>query len=209
MFYEKLRDKYIAIDGVIGVGKTTLTKFLCQQYSLPMILEVVEENPFLSKFYEDMERWGFQTQLFFLVSRFDQQEILKKILSRGRGLVSDYTFEKDQLFAHLTLKGDHLKLYDRIFNILYEQVPKPDLIIYLYASVDILMSRIALRDRPFERKMSRNYISMLHDAYENHFNKYSNENRTKILRIDTTNIDFVKKEKDQNIIIEALEEKLQ
>lgn len=208
MFYEKLRNKYIAIDGVIGVGKTTLTKFLCQQYSLPMILEVVEENPFLSKFYEDMERWGFQTQLFFLVSRFDQQEVLKKILAKGRGLVSDYTFEKDQLFAHLILKGDHLKLYDRIFNILCEQVPKPDLIIYLYASVDILMNRIALRDRPFERKMSRDYISMLHDAYEKHFNQYEKSNRTKILRIDTTHIDFVKKEKDLSKILEALEEKL-
>ncbi len=208
MFYEKLRNKYIAVDGVIGVGKTTLAKFLCQRYSLPMILEVVEENPFLSKFYEDMERWGFQTQLFFLVSRFDQQEVLKKILAKGRGLVSDYTFEKDQLFAYQTLKGDHLKLYDRIFNILYEQVTKPDVIIYLYASADILMNRIALRDRPFERKMSREYISMLHDAYEKHFNNYDNENNAKILRIDTTDIDFVKKETDLNEILNSLEEKL-
>ncbi|MFO7880984.1 MAG: deoxynucleoside kinase [Kosmotogaceae bacterium] len=208
MFYEKLRNKYIAVDGVIGVGKTTLVKFLCQRYSLPIILEVVEENPFLSKFYEDMERWGFQTQLFFLVSRFDQQEDLKKILTKGRGLVSDYTFEKDRLFAHQTLKGDHLRLYDRIFNILYEQVPKPDLIIYLYASVDVLMNRITLRDRSFERRISRDYICMLHDAYEKHFIKYDSKNTPKILRIDTTNIDFVKKETDLDKILGSLEEKI-
>lgn len=206
MMLSKLTGKYIAVEGVIGVGKTTLVRFLSRHYFLPTVLEVVEENPFLGKFYEDMERWAFQTQLFFLLSRFDQQTDLSKKLMKGAGIVSDYIFEKDHLFASLTLKDEQIMLYERIFGLLKEQVPKPDLVVYLYASVDVLMSRITLRDRPFERRMDRSYIELLVDTYEAFFEKFTD---TPVLRIDTTNIDFVKNEHDLNTIFELIEGRFQ
>ncbi|OAA31196.1 deoxyadenosine kinase [Kosmotoga arenicorallina S304] len=206
MMLSKLTGKYIAVEGVIGVGKTTLVRFLSRRYFLPTVLEVVEENPFLGKFYEDMDRWAFQTQLFFLLSRFDQQNDLARKLKEGAGIVSDYIFEKDHLFASLTLKDEQKMLYERIFGLLKEQVPKPDLVIYLYASVDVLMSRITLRDRPFERSMDRSYIELLADTYEAFFEKFTN---TPVLRIDTTNIDFVKNEHDLNFIFELIEGRFQ
>ncbi|MCD6159884.1 MAG: deoxynucleoside kinase [Kosmotoga sp.] len=202
MMLSKLTGKYLAVEGVIGVGKTTLVRYLSRQYFLPTVLEVVEENPFLGKFYEDMDRWAFQTQLFFLLSRFDQQTDLAKKLKEGAGIVSDYIFEKDHLFASLTLKDEQKMLYERIFGLLREQVPKPDLVIYLYASVDVLMSRISLRDRPFERSMSRNYIELLTDTYEAFFENFKD---TEVLRVDTTNLDFVKNERDLKYIFELIE----
>ncbi|WP_245612749.1 deoxynucleoside kinase [Kosmotoga pacifica] len=202
----KLTGKYLAVEGVIGVGKTTLVRYLSRRYFLPTVLEVVEENPFLEKFYEDMDRWAFQTQLFFLLSRFNQQTELAKKLKEGAGAVSDYIFEKDHLFASLTLKDDQKMLYEKIFNLLREQVPKPELIIYLYASVDVLMSRITLRDRSFERSMDRNYIELLADAYENFFEKF---NDVPVLKIDTTDLDFVKNEQDLKFIFEQIERRFQ
>ena len=206
MMLSKLTGKYLAVEGVIGVGKTTLVRYLSRQYFLPTVLEVVEENPFLGKFYEDMDRWAFQTQLFFLLSRFDQQTDLAKKLKEGAGIVSDYIFEKDHLFASLTLKDEQKMLYERIFGLLREQVPKPDLVIYLYASVDVLMSRISLRDRPFERSMSRNYIELLTDTYEAFFENFKD---TEVLRVDTTNLDFVKNERDLKYSFELIEGRFQ
>jgi len=197
--------KYIAVEGVIGVGKTTLVRNLSLKYSIPTVLEVVEENPFLPNFYEDMDRWAFQTQLFFLVSRFDQQSAVKRTAAQGQGVVSDYTFYKDHLFASLTLKGDQLELYEKIFKVLQDQVQTPDLVVYLYADVNVLMSRIALRDRPFERSMDRNYISMLSEAYEEHM---GSERNFPVLRIDTSAIDFVRNQKDLHEIFERIEASL-
>lgn len=202
--FTTISGKYLAVEGVIGVGKTTLVKLLAEKYSLKYSLEVVEENPFLSRFYDNMERWAFQTQLFFLVSRFDQQNALSKSLLNGLGTVSDYIFEKDYLFADLTLKGDHMTLYKRIFNLLNEQIPVPDLVIYLYSDVDVLMKRIAQRDRPFERSMDVNYISLLAETYEKFFASYT---RTPVLRIDTTKMDFVKNGDDLNEIYSLIEER--
>lgn len=203
--FTRFRGKYVAVEGVIGVGKTTLVRYLSQEYALPSVLEVVEENPFLSKFYEDMERWAFQTQLFFLVSRFDQQEKLKKTLQMGMGAVSDYIFDKDRLFASLTLRGEHLDLYERIFRLLKSHTPTPDLVVYLYADIDVLMERIALRDRPFERSMDRGYISTLADAYESFFGNYT---CAPVLKIDTTDMDFVRNHSDLKEIYTLIEERL-
>jgi deoxyguanosine kinase len=203
--FSKASGKYIVVEGVIGVGKTTLVRYLSRKYSMPLVLEVVEENPFLPKFYEDMDRWAFQTQLFFLVSRFDQQSVVKKAAMQGLGVVSDYTFYKDQLFASLTLKDEQLGLYNKIFKVLKDQILEPDLIIYLYADVDVLMNRIALRDRPFERTMDRVYISLLSDAYENYL---SSDTGLPVLRIDTSNIDFVRNETDLQEIFNRIEASL-
>ncbi|RAM63337.1 deoxyadenosine kinase [Mesotoga sp. SC_3PWM13N19] len=202
MMFSKVSGKYVSVEGVIGVGKTTLVKLLSQKYTMPTVLEVVEENPFLTNFYEDMDRWAFQTQLFFLISRFDQQSLLKKAASQGQGVISDYAFVKDHLFASLTLKGEQLRLYEKIFNALKEQVLHPDLIVYLYADVDTLMNRIALRDRPFERRMDRTYISMLSDAYENYMKDVT---ESQVLRIDTSNIDFVRNPEDLKKVFERIE----
>lgn len=181
---------YLAIEGVIGVGKTTLARLLQPAFNAELLLEVFEENPFLARFYADRERYAFQTQLFFLLSRYYQQKHgVLPILVSGKTLISDYTFAKDALFARINLKGDELEMYYRVHEALAEKIVRPDLLIYLRASTDILMQRIALRDRAYERNMERDYIEMLNRAYEEFFaHPYDN---TPVLTIDTEALDFV------------------
>lgn len=179
---------FIAIEGVIGVGKTTLSRLLCERLSARLILEVVEENPFLPDFYRDMRRYAFQTQLFFLLSRHRQQkEILQPDLFLPR-TVADYIFQKDRIFATLNLSDNELKLYEQIFPILEEQVPVPDLVVYLQASHDVLMDRIARRGRDFERAMPPEYIAALGEAYNHFFFHYT---ATPLLIVNTNQIDFI------------------
>ncbi|HJW84121.1 MAG TPA: deoxynucleoside kinase, partial [Anaerolineae bacterium] len=136
------RYPYIAVEGVIGVGKTTLVRLLSKDFSAEPLLEVFEENPFLSDFYADRARYAFQTQIFFLLSRYRQQhEVIPRALAR-RPLISDYTFAKDSLFAHLNLGGDELAVYEKLHSALAEKIPKPSLLVYLRASLDTLMARI-------------------------------------------------------------------
>ena len=154
-------NKYIAIEGVIGIGKTTLARLLQPHYDATVLLEVFEENPFLADFYGDRQRYAFQTQIFFLLSRYHQQnKAVPEALSKGV-LVSDYTFAKDELFAWLNLKDDELAMYGRVHAALSEKIPKPDLIVFLKAEHDVVMRRIALRDRPYERDMDPDYIRQL------------------------------------------------
>src|SRR5512146_1351061 len=161
---------YIAIEGVIGVGKTTLVRLLQPEFQADILLEVFEENPFLSKFYEDRARYAFQTQMFFLLSRYYQQRRgVPELLASGKALLSDYTFEKDALFARINLSGDELEMYDRLHEALAEKIPMPDLIVYLKADTDTLMQRIAFRDRPYERQMERGYINDVNQAYDAFF----------------------------------------
>ena len=153
---------YIAIEGVIGVGKTTLARLLQPAFDASLLLEVFEENPFLSDFYADRERYAFQTQIFFLLSRYHQQRrAVGELLAEKDRLLSDYTFEKDALFARINLTGDELDMYFRVHDALAEKIIRPDLILYLRASTDTLMARIAFRDRPYERNMERDYIHQL------------------------------------------------
>ena len=153
---------YFAIEGVIGVGKTTLARLLQPALEANLLMEVFEENPFLSNFYEDRARYAFQTQIFFLLSRYQQQRrSVPTLLADGKHLVSDYTFEKDALFAGINLTGDELEMYNRVQEALAEKIPLPDLLVYLRASTDTLMQRIALRDRTYERTMDRDYIDQL------------------------------------------------
>src|SRR5574341_1912778 len=161
---------YVAIEGVIGVGKTTLARLLQSVFNAEILLEVFEENPFLSDFYSDRERYAFQTQIFFLLSRYHQQRrTVHEILALGKNLFADYTFAKDALFAQINLKGDELDMYYKVHEALAEKIQKPDLIVYLQASTGTLMQRIALRDRPYERQMEHSYIDELNHAYDQFF----------------------------------------
>jgi deoxyguanosine kinase len=181
---------YIAIEGVIGVGKTTLARLLQSTFEAEVLLEVFEENPFLSDFYGDRARYAFQTQIFFLLSRYRQQNSnVPKILADGKNLIADYTFAKDALFAGINLKGDELDMYHKVHEALGEKIPKPDLLVYLQATTDTLMSRIAFRDRPYERQMERGYIDELNVAYENFFSKPYDH--TPILKIDTNGLNII------------------
>jgi len=181
---------YFAIEGVIGVGKTTLARLLQPSYSANVLLEIFEENPFLSRFYTDRARYAFQTQIFFLLSRYQQQNRnVPELLSTGETLISDYTFDKDALFARINLSGDELEMYNRVHAALAEKIPRPDLVIYLRASTDTLMQRITMRDRPYERSMERNYIESLNQAYDAFYLNPERSSRT--LVIDTNGLDFV------------------
>lgn len=183
------RGPYIAIEGVIGVGKTTLARLLQPRFQSDLILEAFDENPFLSDFYGDRTRYAFQTQIFFLLSRYRQQQMLQAKLGH-KAMFSDYCFEKDKLFAHLNIVGeDELAMYDRLYEALSEKVPQPDLLVYLRAEVDTLMGRIAMRDRSYERQMDRGYIAALRQGYEMLFSTYRDR---PLLIIDTDDMDFVR-----------------
>ncbi|MDD5368977.1 MAG: deoxynucleoside kinase [Anaerolineaceae bacterium] len=180
---------YLAIEGVIGVGKTTLARLLQPLLGAELLLEVFEENPFLSDFYGDRARYAFQTQMFFLLSRYHQQRRgVPQMLDSG-SLIADYTFEKDALFARINLHGDELEMYHRVHEALAEKIPLPDLVVYLRASTEMLMQRIALRDRPYERQMEREYIAALNQAYDEYFN--DGQHRMPVLVIDTNGLNFV------------------
>lgn len=198
---------YIAIEGVIGVGKTTLARLLQKEFEAEILLEVFEENPFLSDFYADRARYAFQTQIFFLLSRYHQQNNnVPGILASGKNLIADYTFAKDALFAGINLHGDELDMYHKVHDALGEKIPKPDLLVYLQASTDTLMNRIAFRDRPYERQMERAYIDELNHAYDGFFSKPFDH--TPVLKIDSNETDIIRKPEDlkriENRIREAL-----
>jgi deoxyguanosine kinase len=197
---------YIAIEGVIGVGKTTLARLLQPRFeNAELLLEVFEENPFLSDFYGDRARYAFQTQIFFLLSRYRQQNsTVPAILKTGKNLLSDYTFAKDSLFARINLEGDELTMYHRVHEALAEKIPLPDLTVYLSASVDTLMARIALRDRPYERSMEHSYIAELAAAYDDFFA----QTKTPKLIIDSSPIDFVRFPEHLNLVENRIREAL-
>jgi deoxyguanosine kinase len=196
---------YIAIEGVIGVGKTTLARLLQPAFESELLLEVFEENPFLSDFYSDRARYAFQTQIFFLLSRYRQQrDTLHSVLGQGKTLISDYTFAKDALFARINLHGDELEMYHRVHEALAEKIPTPDLTVYLYADTDMLMQRIALRDRSYERSMERAYIAELGAAYDDFFDGQDGS----VLRMDTTPFDFVHHPEHLKLIENRIRESL-
>jgi len=198
---------YIAIEGVIGVGKTTLVRLLQNTFDAEILLEVFEENPFLSDFYGDRERYAFQTQIFFLLSRYHQQRrTVNEMISTSRNLFADYTFAKDALFARINLKGDELDMYYKVHEALAEKIQKPDLLIYLQASTDTLMQRIALRDRPYERQMERSYIDELNHAYDDFFAKPFDH--TPILIVDTNNLNVIQNPEELKLIENRIRQSL-
>jgi len=194
---------YIAIEGVIGVGKTSLAKILSQRLNSRLILEKFEENPFLSDFYQDRHRYAFQTQLFFLLSRYRQQLEVSQTDVFHRSIVTDYIFAKDRLFAYINLDEKELHLYDQLYTILSKEITKPDLVIYLQADTDRLMKNIDLRDRDYERDMDRDYIDSLNQFYNQFFFHY---NDTPLLIINTTEIDFVNKKEDLDEVMKYIQQ---
>ena len=183
-----MRPFFLAIEGAIGVGKTTLARLLQPRFKTELLLETFEENPFLSDFYAERERYAFQTQMFFLLSRCRQQQVVPALLARSP-LIADYTFAKDSLFAQLNLVGDELDVYKQLYDVLASRIPVPDLVIYLRADTDVLMLRIAARDRAYEREMDCAYIESLQQAYERYFSTYA---QTPLLTIDTDDLDYVR-----------------
>lgn len=180
--------RYIAVEGVIGAGKTSLARMLAREMDARLNLEVVEEHPFLARFYEDPRRYAFATQIFFLLSRYrQQQDFFQQDLFQAC-VVSDYLFAKDRIFANLTLNDAELQLYDRLVAELEGRVPVPDLVVYLQASTDVLMSRIERRGRSYERDMPRSYIESLAEAYNHFFFHYD---ESALLVVNTNDIDFV------------------
>ena len=198
---------YVAIEGVIGVGKTTLARLLQPAFNAEVILEVFEENPFLSDFYSDRERYAFQTQIFFLLSRYHQQRrTITELVTTGRNVIADYTFAKDSLFARINLKGDELDMYYKVHEALAEKIQKPDLLVYLQASTDTLMQRIAQRDRPYERQMERAYINELNIAYDEFFSKPFDHTLT--LTIDSNDLNVVQNPEDLRLIENRIRQSL-
>ncbi|MCX6174174.1 MAG: deoxynucleoside kinase [Ignavibacteriales bacterium] len=193
--------RYIAIEGVIGAGKTTLAQKLCDKLGANLILEQFEENPFLEKFYDDRKRFAFQTQMFFLINRYKQQQQLNQQDLFSKYIVSDYIFEKDRIFAYLNLSGEEIKLYESIFPLLERDIPQPDLVIFLQSNIDRLTTNVKTRGRQIERNLTRAYLSELSEAYNNFFFKYNN---TPLLIVNTSEIDFVNREEDFDELYEQI-----
>jgi len=193
--------RHIAIEGVIGAGKTSLANKLSEVLSAKLVVEKFEENPFLPKFYEDPQRFAFQTQLFFLLSRFKQQQELIQADLFHRFLITDYIFEKDKIFAYLNLEDDELKLYETVMSAIEHTVPTPDLVVYIQSSVQRLMANIRLRGREFERNMHEEYIRDLNEAYNYFFFRYKS---APLLIVNATQIDFVHNPDDFNDLLKEI-----
>ncbi len=185
--------RYIAIEGVIGVGKTTLARKLKERLNAQLILEQFEVNPFLENFYSDRKRYAFQTQMFFLINRYKQQQELNQEDLFTQHIISDYLFDKDRIFAYLNLNGEELKLYENIFPLLSRSLRKPDLVVYLQSSVERLMFNIKKRSRRIERNLTLSYIEELSEAYNHFFFRY---NQSPLLIVNSTEIDFVNSDSD-------------
>ena len=184
--------RFIAVAGPIGVGQTSLVDLIAERFEARKVLEKVE-NPFLHDFYQDNPGAAFQCQLFFLLNRFRQQQELSQGNLFRQPVVCDYVFAKDKIFAYLNLDDSELMLYEKLYGLLEEQVPHPDLVIYLQAADEVLMERIRRRRRDYEKEISERYVAELNRAYNHFFFHYS---RTPLLVIDTTKIDFVKSKED-------------
>ena len=192
---------YIAIEGPIGVGKTSLAELLSKELGARLVLEDFEDNPFLPDFYNDPERFGFQTQLFFLLQRYRQQQDLRQVDMFQKLLITDYMFVKDRLFASLNLDDKEMHLYDTVASLLERNIIKPDLVIYLQADTDVLMKNIEKRGRNMERNVTWEYIDALNQVYTAYFFRYQD---TPLVIINTNNIDFVENENDLKEVIDYI-----
>lgn len=193
---------FICIEGVIGVGKTTLTKAVASHFQVDSLLEIVEENPYLEKFYDDMDAWSFQTEMFFLCNRVKQLEDIQPLLVQHKPVVSDYHLTKNVLFARRTLQKKKLNQYERIYHVLNESLPQASLIVYLKANVDTLMDRIQQRGRSFEKKIDRDYIAQLASDYDEAMNTL--KAYTTVITIETDHLNVVDNKADLQFIFDQI-----
>jgi deoxyguanosine kinase len=193
--------KYIVVEGPIGVGKTSLAKLLAAEFQARTVFETVEDNPFLSKFYQDRETYAFQNQLFFLLSRYHQQTKLVQQDLFSQATVSDYLFAKDKIFASLTLSAEELALYYQIYQLLDPRLPRPDLVVYLQARPEVLYKRLKKRDKSYERGVTPEYLTEVAQAYNQFFFHYD---ESPLLVVNTSEIDFVASSQDLGDLIREI-----
>jgi deoxyguanosine kinase len=193
--------RYIVIEGPIGVGKTSLAKLLTKAFNARCILEKAVDNPFLSHFYEDRKKYAFQTQIFFLLNRFQQQKEIAQLDLFNQITLCDYLFDKDRIFASINLDDHELALYEQVFHLLNGQIPSPDLVIFLQAKPEILLHRIKSRNVFYEKDMDLGYLKTLIEAYNYHFFHYD---QTPLLVVDTNEIDFVNRKEDLDQLLREI-----
>lgn len=193
---------FVAVEGPIGAGKTSLTRLLAREWNCQLLLEEVEANPFLADFYRDRERFAFSTQVYFLLSRFQQQRRLRQQDLFAGGVVSDYLFAKDRIFANLTLTRDEISLYGRLADLLEREIVTPDAVIYLQASPEVLLQRIGARGRAFEREITLDYLTALNEAYNFFFFHYR---EAPLLVVSTDHCDFAGRREDFDELLRQLE----
>lgn len=196
-----IEPRFIAIEGSIGAGKTSLTQLLGKEFDAKIALEKDEENPFIAKFYQDREAHAFQTQIFFLLSRYHQYQDLAQGDLFNSVAVVDYLFQRNRIFANLTLKDHELRLYDQIYNLVIRNIPKPDLVIFLQAETSVLRERVEKRGRDYETYMDPEYLDEVNRAFNNFFFYYA---ETPLLVINTNEIDFVEKKCDLEELIKKI-----
>lgn len=191
----------LVIEGVIGAGKSSLATMIAERHNARLLMEQFEDNPFLPKFYQDRIRYAFPTQMAFLASRFQQNLRLQNYDLFQEMLVADYLFEKDRIFARINLGADEFSLYDRIYSIMVEKTPRPDLVIYLQSSIERLLQNIERRGRPYERNITRNYLEELTEAYNHFFHHYT---RAPLIIVNSSDLDFVNNEADFAFVEELI-----
>ena len=198
---EAMRHRYICVDGPIAVGKSTLSRKLAEHFSARLVLEEFDDNPFLRHFYNDPKLVAFQTQVYFLLARFKQQETLRQQDLFSRTLVSDYLFAKDRIFAYMNLSREELALYERIYDLVQPQILKPDLVLYLHAEPQVLMERLAKRGRTYESSVESIYLEELMSGYNRFFAHYS---ESPLLILDTSRVNFENNPDDFHQILELI-----
>ncbi|GGJ89431.1 deoxyguanosine kinase [Lentibacillus kapialis] len=201
---------FIAIEGPIGIGKTSLAKKLSVHFDFHLLKEIVEENPFLGKFYDDIEEWSFQTEMFFLCNRFKQlEDIEHKYLNRNKAVIADYHISKNMIFAGRTLQPDKFDKYEQIYHILTKDMPVPNIMIYLHASLDTILKRIRLRGRDIEQNIKASYLSQLAQDYERFMHEFEMLHPDiPVIRINADEMDFVKHQEDLDKIINIVEQQM-
>ena len=199
-------ESYIAIEGPIGVGKKSLAEIIADKLNTRKVLEDFKDNPFLDNFYDNIEEYAFQTQMFFLLQRYKQQQGIKQLDVHQKGVVTDYMFDKDRLFASFTLNEPEMELYSRVADILEQDIIKPDLVVYLQADTPLLMQYIKKRGRNLEKGVTSDYIDLVNQRYQEFFVNYED---TPLLIINTNNIDFVENPRDLDELLEIIQKPVQ